>query len=86
MCIYYAYMKKSSKDKKADETKILTCNRCGYTWIARDADNPPKQCANRKCRSPYYNKPRKLLSKMPAQEREQIIKNLPVMSITESNT
>ncbi len=32
-----------------------TCNRCGYKWIPRNPD--PKVCA--KCRSPYWNSPRK---------------------------
>ena len=35
-----------------------TCNRCGYgPWIARNGK--PQRCANKRCRSPYYDSPRK---------------------------
>ena len=33
-----------------------SCNRCGNQWISMYEH--PKSCANRKCRSPYYNKAR----------------------------
>jgi len=36
----------------------LKCLRCGYTWFPRKPE-PPQACANPKCRSPYWNKPRK---------------------------
>ena len=36
----------------------LTCTRCEYTWIPR-SDEPPKVCPNPKCKSPYWNVPRK---------------------------
>jgi hypothetical protein len=41
---------------------ILTCERCNHTWTPRKFNVIPETCA--KCRSPYWNKPRK--SKTPA--------------------
>lgn len=34
------------------------CLRCGHEWIPRKED-APKNCPNPKCKSPYWNKPRK---------------------------
>ena len=34
-----------------------TCNRCGFQWYPR-SQKPPKYCANKQCRSPYWNKER----------------------------
>ena len=35
------------------------CERCGYEWLPRFDDAPlPTVCANRKCKSPAWNKPR----------------------------
>lgn len=34
-----------------------TCLRCGYTWAARQPTT--KNCANKKCKSPYWDKPRR---------------------------
>src|ERR1700682_6338676 len=33
------------------------CQRCGHEWFPRDKDQEPKVCP--KCKSPYWNKPRK---------------------------
>lgn len=35
----------------------LSCERCGHSWEAESA-KLPKTCPNKKCRSPYWNKPR----------------------------
>jgi len=35
----------------------LSCLRCGHSWEAESA-KLPKTCPNKKCRSPYWNKPR----------------------------
>jgi hypothetical protein len=35
------------------------CERCGYEWIPRDASREPAVCPNRKCKSPYWNRPRR---------------------------
>jgi predicted Zn-ribbon and HTH transcriptional regulator len=37
--------------------KKLRCNRCGYEWWPRDPTKTPAVCA--KCKTPYWNKPRK---------------------------
>jgi len=37
---------------------ILECLRCGHTWRPR-TDKLPAVCPNPKCKSPYWNKPRK---------------------------
>jgi len=36
---------------------VLHCLRCGYAWEAESA-KLPGTCPNKKCRSPYWNKPR----------------------------
>lgn len=44
-------------------TKVLLavwgyrCERCEHEWIPRDTENEPRVCP--KCKSPYWNKPRK---------------------------
>ena len=37
--------------------KKVKCNRCGYVWYPRKPEMP-NNCANKKCNSPYWNKPR----------------------------
>ena len=37
---------------------VLKCCRCDHTWTPRSGA-PPKVCPNPKCKSPYWNKPRK---------------------------
>ena len=51
---------------KEDEDRVyygilptLTCTRCGHTWIPR-SNKLPDVCPNPKCKSPYWNKPRKV--------------------------
>lgn len=36
----------------------LQCLRCGWTWRQR-GDKLPKVCPNPRCKSPYWNRPRK---------------------------
>jgi hypothetical protein len=36
----------------------LTCLRCGYSWYPRSPD-PPRVCASKTCKSPYWDRPRK---------------------------
>jgi predicted Zn-ribbon and HTH transcriptional regulator len=33
------------------------CERCGHEWVPRDKGQEPTVCP--KCKSPYWNKPRK---------------------------
>lgn len=33
------------------------CERCGHEWVPKDADREPAVCP--KCKSPYWNRPRK---------------------------
>ena len=58
ICAYYKGMTVIYKTKRV---AICICERCsiGYEWEANDSDNLPKKCANKKCRSPYWNKPRR---------------------------
>ena len=41
---------------------ILKCKRCGHRWKPRGNDLPTV-CPNPKCKSPYWNKPRKKRNK-----------------------
>lgn len=43
--------------RKTITVSMYRCERCGYEWIPRGTV-PPKVCANLKCKSPYWNKPR----------------------------
>ena len=38
------------------ELNFHHCNRCNHKWVGKLAE--PKTCANPKCRTPYWNKPR----------------------------
>jgi len=40
------------------ELPRLECLRCGHTWIPRTPQRP-KVCPNLKCKSPYWDKPRR---------------------------
>ena len=37
---------------------LKICLRCGHSWKTREPGNP-KVCPNPKCKSPYWDKPRK---------------------------
>lgn len=41
------------------EEKVYHCLRCGHIWSSKSKDKP-KTCANKKCRSPYWDRPRQL--------------------------
>ena len=46
------------KSKKiAGNNWLHKCNRCKYEWVSKK--KTPNTCAEKKCRSPYWNKPRK---------------------------
>jgi DNA-directed RNA polymerase subunit RPC12/RpoP len=38
------------------------CGRCGHEWIPRDAEQEPSVCP--KCKTPYWNKPRRQAASM----------------------
>jgi hypothetical protein len=38
--------------------KAVTCLRCGWTWVPYGR-KLPERCANQRCRSPYWNIPRR---------------------------
>jgi hypothetical protein len=42
---------------KVKQAPKLKCERCGYKWTPRVED--VRTCANPKCRSPYWDVPRK---------------------------
>jgi len=33
------------------------CERCGHEWVPADINKPPRVCP--KCKSPYWERPRK---------------------------
>lgn len=37
------------------------CERCGHGWVPRDKEQEPRVCP--KCKSPYWNRPRKTAKK-----------------------
>jgi DNA-directed RNA polymerase subunit RPC12/RpoP len=36
----------------------VQCSRCGYKWVPKNKNKIPRNCANPKCNSPYWNKAR----------------------------
>lgn len=48
------------------------CERCEHEWIPRDNDNEPRVCP--KCKSPYWNRPRKATSMMSYEDFRDTIK------------
>jgi hypothetical protein len=50
------------------------CERCGYEWVPRDEKQEPKVCP--KCKSPYWNSPKKQPSAMSYEEFRDKIKSV----------
>jgi len=48
--------------------KGYKCERCGHKWSPRNKKNIPISCP--KCKSPYWNKKRKRISKDLKEERK----------------
>ncbi len=50
---------------------VYVCERCGHEWIPRDAlgDEQVMPTICPKCKSPYWNKPRKTEAKSKAKKR-----------------
>lgn len=50
-----------SKDNNINMAEIMLkgykCERCTHTWVPRDFKEKPRVCP--KCKSPYWDKPRK---------------------------
>lgn len=46
------------------------CERCGYEWLPRDTNQEPKVCP--KCKSPYWNTPKKQVAMSYEQFRDRI--------------
>ena len=44
------------------KVKGYRCERCGHTWIPREDTKKPRVCP--KCKSPYWDIPRKKQSKI----------------------
>lgn len=45
-------------NKLAKMIAEVTCKRCGYSWYPR-SPRKPSFCANKKCNSPYWDRPRR---------------------------
>lgn len=51
------------------------CERCSHEWIPKDSEREPSVCP--KCKSPYWNRPRKVTSMMTYEQfRDAIQKTL----------
>ena len=53
---------RESIPKKGLEVNKLTCKRCNHSWFPRIIDGTvkiPETCPNKKCRSPYWQTPRR---------------------------
>ncbi len=50
------------------------CERCGHEWIPNDAEKEPKVCP--KCKSPYWNIPKKETTAMSYEQFRDRIKTV----------
>lgn len=57
--MYDSSMQPENVVYESGNIKILKCSRCGYTWSQRFPNVTPKNCANKKCKSLLWDKPRK---------------------------
>ena len=44
------------------------CERCGHEWVPREKAQEPRVCP--KCKSPYWNRPRKLANAKNSREHK----------------
>lgn len=58
----------------SDNNSALFCFRCYHTWNKRIKTRPTKNCP--KCKSPYWNKPRKRVSKGIVLNMQKMIINI----------
>jgi DNA-directed RNA polymerase subunit RPC12/RpoP len=49
------------------------CERCSHEWIPKDSEREPTVCP--KCKSPYWNKPRKATSMLTYQDFRDRVKS-----------
>lgn len=49
------------------------CERCNHEWIPRDSEQEPSVCP--KCKSPYWNRPRKTTSMLTYEDFRDKIRN-----------
>ena len=49
------------------EVEAFTCDRCGHVWSPRNKSAEPRVCP--KCKSPYWNTPRKRVTYAPGKTR-----------------
>lgn len=54
------YMVKCPRCDHEFEPKKLKCLRCDHEWYPKDPNKPPKVCPNPKCKSPYWDRERKV--------------------------
>lgn len=50
------------------------CERCGHEWVPRDVDQEPRVCP--KCKSPYWNRPRRSAPMTYEQFRDKVARTI----------
>lgn len=60
------------------------CERCGHEWLRRDHNREPKVCP--KCKSPYWDKPRRDLLPMSYEEFRDRVKTVLASAVGEQMT
>jgi predicted Zn-ribbon and HTH transcriptional regulator len=54
--MYHTHM-----SERTVRVKEYTCERCGHTWMPRKQEKP-KVCPNPQCKSPYWDRPRRVVT------------------------
>lgn len=57
MTVYYLPIYNPGMAKIKMTVLGYRCERCSHEWVPRDAEQEPRVCP--KCKSPYWNRPRK---------------------------
>jgi primosomal protein N' len=66
---------KSIDNEENNEYAQLNCNRCGYSWTQRSLGKKPNSCPE--CKSPYFDKPRRVIVTTKQRVSEAVNKVMP---------
>lgn len=69
---HFEHKKPKAKNLKREKSiTVYVCNRCGHKWLG-NKEHEPKVCP--KCKSVYWNAPRKLYYDWHAKHSKKVVK------------